>query len=267
MLKVALIHRVFPGAERHAELVRALTEAREAGATLAVLPELPLDPWFPAERAVSEDDAEVPGGERARRLADAAKSAGIAVLGGAVVRDGQRHNRALLVEAGGREVAHYDKVHLPDEEGFWEAQHYAPGSDAPRRIDDLGFPLGLQICSDLNRPTGCQMLAAQGAGAILAPRATPAESYDNWRSVIRADALTSAAYVISVNRPAGGEPVPLGSPSLAVAPDGEVLVETTDPLTLVTLEMDRVVGARRGYPGYLDYRAAFYADGWSGLDG
>ncbi|HKQ60087.1 MAG TPA: carbon-nitrogen hydrolase family protein, partial [Candidatus Polarisedimenticolaceae bacterium] len=192
---------------------------------------------------------------------------GIGLVGGAIVHDprvDRRFNRALVFAADGRFVAGYDKLHLPSEEGFWESDHYAPGDAPPQRIDGFGLPLGVQICSDLNRPEGCHLLGALGVEAILAPRATPPGSYERWKTVIRANALTSGCYVLSANRPAE-EGVPLGSPSLAVAPDGTVLAESTDEIRVVELDGTVVAAARREYPGYLAVRAELYARGWATL--
>jgi N-carbamoylputrescine amidase len=142
---------------------------------------------------------------------------------------GLRFNRALLFDARGHAVASYDKTHIPSEEGFWESDHYEPGVEPPKRIDGFALPLGIQICSDLNRPQGCLMLGAQGVGAILAPRATPLETYERWRLVLRADAITSGAYVVSVNRPGPEAAAGIGGPSVVVAPDGRVVSESTRP--------------------------------------
>jgi predicted amidohydrolase len=132
-----------------------------------------------------------------------------------------------------------------------------------RVIMDLGFPFGIQICSDINRPVGSHLLGAQGALAILNPRATEAATFERWKLVFRANALTSCAYVLSVNRPSPEQGVPLGGPSTAVDPNGEVLVETTDPLAVVRLEASAVETARRRYPGYLAVNAGMYASAWS----
>jgi predicted amidohydrolase len=266
-LTIAMVHRLFPG-EDAAGLDAALVEAANAGAQLAVLPELPLDSWAPAAKTPRDEDTEELGGRRQRALAAAAREARIAVLGGAIVRDenGRRRNRALLLDASGTPIGHYDKLHLPSEEGFWESDHYEAGDALPERIDLLGFGLGVQICSDLNRPQGSQLLAAQGAAAILGPRATPESGYERWRTVIRANALTCSTWVVSVNRPAEPElALSPGGPSLCVDPEGRVVAESTEPLTLVTLEQDAVARARREYPGYLDVRSSLYARGWAEL--
>jgi len=267
-MKVALVHELFHGADGPERLALRLGEARQDGAELALLPELPLQTWVPATREPRDEDVEQPGGPIHRTLADAARSCSIGVMGGAIVRDpssGRRFNRALLFDAEGRLVEQYDKLHIPCEEGFWERDHYQPGDSPPRRVDAFGLPVGLQICSDLQRPQGTFLLGAAGAAAVFAPRATPPGSYANWRRVIRVNARLAAVYVISVNRPEPEGGVEIGGPSLAVGPDGEPLVESTKPVAWVTLERSKVAAARADYPGYLDVRADLYARAWSGL--
>jgi len=269
-MHIALVHDVFHDPDGPARLSGLLERARAAGAELAVLPELPFDPWWPATREAADEAAEGPGGSRQVRMRELARRAGIALLGGVIFRDPtseRRHNRALLYDARGIEVATYDKLHLPSEEGFWESDHYEPGDEPPRRVDGCSLPLGLQICSDLNRPEGSHLLGAQGAEVLLAPRATPPGSYERWRLVITANAITSATFIVSVNRPRPEAGTPLGGPSLAVAPDGRVLIETTEPLSIVHLDRRELLEARHAYPGYLAVRSALYARGWSALAG
>jgi predicted amidohydrolase len=267
-LRVALLSEVFVGDGAAERLTERLRAARAAGAELVVLPELPLDPWAPATKEARDEDAEEPEGPRHRALAAAARAAGVAVLGGAIVRDpesGARRNTALLLAADGRLLGGYAKLHLPDEEGFWETCHYRPGDRPPAVIGGLALPLGVQICSDVNRPVGTHLLAAAGAAAVLAPRATDPGTWERWKLVLRANALTGAVYVLSVNRPRAERGVPLGGPSIAIAPDGQVLVETTDPLTVVTLEAAAVARARQRYPGYVALQPDLYAEGWRAL--
>lgn len=265
-LRIALVHDVFVGADGAARLEQRLTEAREAGAELALLPELPLDRWVPARREPADGDAESPDGPRHDRLATAARKAGIGVVGGAIVREtptGTRRNRALVYDGSGRLTVHYDKLHVPDEPGFWEAAHYEGGTEPPTVIEGFPLRLGLQICSDLFRPFGCQLLAALGAEAILAPRATPVVSYERWRAMICANAVSSAVYVLSTNRPRPEQGVLIGGPSLAVDPEGKVIAESTEPLCVVTLSSEAVRHARVEYPGYLPQRAELYARAWA----
>jgi N-carbamoylputrescine amidase len=268
-LAVALVTEVFPD-DRDGMLLRAhLTEAREGGAQLAVLPEIPLNRWAPATRTVREEDAEAPGGPRQRLMGEAARAVGIILVGGAIVRDpdtGTRHNTALVFGRDGTVIESYRKVHLPAEEGYWETSHYEPGDDPPPVVQSsLPFTLGLQVCSDVNRPTFAQLLAHQGADIIVAPRATPPESYERWKLVLRANAVTTGAFVISTNRPRPEGGTPIGGASLAIAPDGTVLAESTDPVCVVRLERSVLDAARADYPGYLRRFPELYARGWKEL--
>lgn len=265
-LCVALVTEVFhedPGGER---LRKHLTAARRQGADLALLPELPLNPWCPATRDARDEDAETVDGPRQRTMAEAARDVGIAVLGGAIVVDpeaGRRYNTALLFGPDGSRMAAYRKVHLPAEEGYWETSHYEAGTSPPEVVERLPMRVGVQICSDVNRPEGTHILAAGGAEVILVPRATPPETYDRWRMVLRANAVTSGAYVVSANRPRPEGGASIGGPSVAIAPTGEVVVEADEPLKVVKLERSVVRSAASEYPGYLERFPPLYAEGWA----
>ncbi len=264
-LTVALVSEVFWQPDGVARLRERLAEAADRGADVALLPEIPLNPWRPATREVVDEDAEPIDGPRSRAQAEAAAEAGIGLVGGIIHRDGagRRTNRSLVFDRSGTLRASYDKLHLPEEPGFWETSHYEAGTEAPERIDAFGLPIGVQICSDSNRPEGSRLLGARGAMAVLIPRATEEATYQRWKLVFRANALTSAVYVVSVTRPDPEEGVLIGGPSIAVDPNGEVMVETTDRLAVVTLRADEVQRARADYPGYLPIRARLYADAWN----
>ena len=147
-VSVALITDVFHEGADGSRLEARLAEARALGASLAVLPELPLNPWSPATRVPRDEDAEPPAGPRQRAMAEAVAKVGVALLGGAIVTDpdtGQRHNTAILYDARGLELGQYRKVHLPEEEGYWETSHYVPGMEPPRAMPGPGISVGVQI--------------------------------------------------------------------------------------------------------------------------
>jgi predicted amidohydrolase len=264
-LTIALISEVFPHRDDAARLSDVLARARSLGTELAVLPELPLNPWSPATKRQDERESETPGGWRYQTMSDAARMASIGVIGGAIIQDPEserRYNTALVFDRSGTLVDSYRKLHLPEEEGFWETYHYDPGDALASVIEAFSLRLAVQICSDINRPEGSRLLAALGAEIIITPRATEAKTYERWKTVFIANAMTSCAYVVSVARPHAELGVPLGGPSIAVAPTGEVLVETTAPIAVVTLHRSVVEQARQRYPGYLATRADLFAEGW-----
>ncbi len=267
-LTVALVSEVFWEPDGAARLEDRLSEAARRGADLAVLPEMPLNAWRPASREAVDDDAETEGGPRTQVMARAANRAGIGLVGGIIHRDPgtrRRTSRALVFSPQGGVVARYEKLHLPEEPGFWETSHYEPGDEPPHRIDEFGVPFGVQVCSDTNRPEGTHLLGAQGAMAVLIPRASEERTYQRWKTVFRANAVTSCLYVLSVNRPFPEDGVAIGGPSVVVDPAGEVLLETTDTIGLVTLDSAVARRARSDYPGHLPIRARLYADAWDAV--
>ncbi|MCH2140929.1 MAG: carbon-nitrogen hydrolase family protein [Phycisphaerales bacterium] len=266
-LTIALIRDVFYDATGPERLRSRLQEAKQAGAALAVLPELAALPWVPATQEARDEDAELANGPRHRMQSTIAAEVGIGLLGGAIVKDqaDRRFNTALLFGPDGDLLHAYRKIHIPDEPGFWEADHYEADDAIPTPIDAFGMRLGIQICSDNNRPFGSHILGAQGAEAILVPRATEMATYVKWRPIFQANALTSGCWVLSVNRPGPEAEVPIGGPSIAVAPDGTVVLETEDPVGIVTVDRASVEKARSDYPGYLAFPTDLYARAWKSV--
>jgi predicted amidohydrolase len=266
-LTIALISDVFYDNDAQARLIARLEEAKAQGAELACIPEIPCNPWSPATQTPRDDDAEAPDGPRHAMMSSAAKSVGIGLIGGAIVQDtesGIRRNTALVYAADGSCIARYAKLHVPEEPGFWESSHYEPGIEAPRRIDGFALPIGVQICSDNNRPEGAHLLAAQGVGAMFVPRSTVEGLYEKvWKTVWRANAIVGGMYVLSVNRPAPEQGIDIGGPSIVVAPDGEVLLESREPVAVTTLHGEAIGRAKLDYPAYLPVRSDIYAKAWS----
>jgi N-carbamoylputrescine amidase len=266
-LSVALLSECFFGDDAPERLTERLREAKRRGAELVLLPELPLQPWCPWTQAASADDAEEERGPREELLRRACQAAGVGAVGGVIRRSvgGRRESRVLLVDERGELLATYGKIHLPEEDGFWETSHYEPSQDPPEVVAFHDFPVGFQICSDVNRPTGSLLLGAQGALAVLSPRSTERVTWPRWEIVLRANAITACTYVLSVNRPSAEFGVLIGGPSIAIDPRGEVLTQTLEPLAVVTLLRERVMECRKLYPGYVETFPTLYARAWEEL--
>ena len=265
-LTIALISDVFFAEGASEKLRSRLQEAKDAGAHLAVLPEIACNPWSPATKQLRDDDAEELGGPRSAMQANAAKDVGIGLVGAAILNhDGTRYNTSLLWDESGLLVGTYQKHHIPEEEGFWETSHYSAGIEGFPIFEFRGWKIGIQICSDMNRPQGSHLLGAAGADVIVGPRASERATYDKWRPVWIANALTTGCYVCSVNRPSPEHGVLLGGASIAIAPDGAVVAESCEAITVFEVRQSTIEQARIDYPGYLPCRGKLYAEGWAKL--
>lgn len=102
---------------------------------------------------------------------------------------------------------------------------------------------------------------------VFAPRATPPGTFDRWRMILRANAVMSGAFVVSVNRPRPEHGASIGGPSLAITPAGDVISETTEAVHVVELDSVIAEETAREYPGYLKRFPNVYADAWGRLPG
>lgn len=128
-------------------ILDSLGEAREAGAQLALFPELTVTGYPPDDLLLKRHFL-----REARAVVDglAAETQGIVALVGYPEYAEDVHN-TMAVLADGRVAATYRKVHLPNYGVFDEQRYFAPGPGGA--LIRLGAVLtGLTICEDLWEP-------------------------------------------------------------------------------------------------------------------
>jgi predicted amidohydrolase len=244
----------FEAAQEGAE--KAVVRAVTAGATIVVLPEFTPRAWFPAEGR-TEKRLSPPPGAVANWAAALSRRYGcyLHCVDVERVAADRWYNTARLYGPGGEVLAHR-KRHLPDEPGFRETAWYLRGSDSPRLGSAAGARVGALTCSDAMFPGEARALGCLGADLLLVPRATPAEprSMQRWSVMLRADAIVSGAYVVSVNRVGIEGEISFAGHSVAIAPDGGVLVEMgADPeVRVVELDLTASREAKHSYPVLVD---------------
>src|SRR6266496_4047059 len=125
-------------ADPAANLEQAITkvaEAAAAGARLVCLPELFRSQYFAQrEDPALFDLAEPVPGPSTEALGKVAKQAGVVVIVPVFERRaaGLYHNSAAVIDADGRVLGIYRKMHIPDDPAYYEKFYFTPG--------DLGFP-------------------------------------------------------------------------------------------------------------------------------
>lgn len=244
----------FEAAQDAAE--RAVVRAVTAGASIVVLPEFTPRPWFPAERPAPKRLSPLPGAVSGWAAALSRRYGCFLHCVDVERVSGDRwYNTARLCGPGGEVLAHR-KRHLPDEPGFRETAWYASSSDSPRLGSAAGARVGALTCSDAMFPDEARALGRLGADLLLVPRATPAEprSMQRWSVMLRADAIVSGAYVVSVNRVGTEGEIAFAGHSVVIAPDGGVVVELgADPeVRVVELDLGASREAKHSYPVLID---------------
>jgi deaminated glutathione amidase len=183
-----------------------LREAKDAGADIACLPEN--FAFIGLRDADKLQVAEADGAGAAQSfLSDTARELKMWILGGTIVirRDIDRRvtNSSLLIDAAGKRVARYDKIHLFDvtipgrDEQYRESTHVAPGRDIVIADTPVG-KLGLSVCYDMRFPELYRRLVAQGAEWLAMPAAfTVPTGRAHWETLLRARAIENLCYVVA----------------------------------------------------------------------
>ena len=258
-----------------------IREAAGKGATVVCLPELFLSEYF----CQSEDHqyfnlAEPIPGPSTNILGKLAKELGVVMIASLFERraPGLYHNTTAVIEADGKYLGKYRKMHIPDDPLFYEKFYFTPG--------DLGFlnwktsagNLGVLICWDQWYPEAARLTALKGAEVLFYPTAIgwhPSEKKkygvkqkDAWQLAQRAHALANGCYVCGVNRighesPTGGPGLQFWGGTFVAAPDGSLLAEAPaekEVALVVDLDLGFMDTHRTHWPFLRDRRIDAYGE-------
>ena len=116
--------------------------------------------------------------------------------------DGRFANRSVMINAEGKIVAFYDKIHmfdvtLSETERYHESKGYRPGTEAAV-VQTPWAELGLSICYDLRFAALHRALAQAGAKVLSVPSAfARATGEAHWHVLLRARAIETGCFVIA----------------------------------------------------------------------
>jgi predicted amidohydrolase len=235
-------------ADNLAAAAALLREAKDAGADIACLPE---NFSFIGLRDADKLQVAEADGEGAVQsfLSDTARQLKMWILGGTIVIRGDTGRRvantSLLIDAAGKRVARYDKIHLFDvtipgrEEQYRESTHVTPGRDLVIADTPVGR-LGLSVCYDMRFPELYRELVLQGAEWLAMPAAfTVPTGRAHWETLLRARAIENLCYVVapaqSGTHTSGRETY---GDSLIVDYWGQVLARLAKGSGVITAELD-----------------------------
>jgi N-carbamoyl-D-amino-acid hydrolase len=250
-------------------LLDLLHLAKAHGCDLVVFPELALTTFFPRwwmENQAEIDaffEREMPGPET-RPLFEEAQRLGIGFsLGYAeLVGEGltaRRFNTSILVDAGGRIVGKYRKIHLP---GHAEHEPWRAFQHLEKRyfeVGDLGWGvwrafgglLGMCICNDRRWPETYRVMGLQGVEMVLLGYNTPVhhppapehDALGNFHNQLsmQAGAYQNGTWVVGVAKCGKEEGCDMIGQSQIIAPSGETVAMCTtlgDELCVARCDLD-----------------------------
>ncbi|MCW2503434.1 MAG: synthase [Actinomycetia bacterium] len=247
-------------------------KARDAGATLAVFPEMVLT-GYPVEDLVFRESfaaaskralGELAGSLAAEGLGELPVVAGYLDADGPVrpgaaseTRGGPRNAAAILF--GGQVHSRYFKHHLPNYGVFDEDRYFVPGGELTvTRIG--GADIAVTICEDLWQAGGPLAVAkAAGVGLMIVINGSPYElNKDDTRlDLAKRRAAEAGCTLAYVNMVGGQDELVFDGDSLIVTADGEVLARApqfAEYLLVTDLEIPAAHEDRTGPAGELAIR-------------
>jgi N-carbamoylputrescine amidase len=261
--------------EHAVERIRA---AAARGAQIACTPELFLGPYF----CQTEDHdffrlAESVPGPTTERLGALAAELGVVIVASIFEKraEGLYHNAAAILDADGRYLGKYRKMHIPDDPQYHEKFYFTPGDLGFRTWETRYARLGVLVCWDQWYPEAARLTAMRGAEILLYPTAIgwlPPEKAEfgerqqaAWETIQRSHAIANGCFVAAVNR-VGLEPGPAGGlefwgSSFVADPNGRLIAKAgqEEELLVVACDLAQVDVARTHWPFLRDRRIDAYA--------
>ncbi len=264
---------------RHAQ--DAISDAAREGAEIVCLPELFRTPYLcQSEDASRFDWAEPIPGPSTEALSKQAADLGISLVASLFERraPGLYHNTAVVLDAKGRLVGRYRKMHIPDDPLYYEKFYFTPG--------DLGFKvhrteagkLGVLVCWDQWFPEAARATTLAGADFLFYPTAIGWQfdedesidlaQRDAWTTIQRSHAIANGLFVFAVNRVghetlegAEGAGIRFWGSSFVADPFGRVLAKAPDDdeaVLVVECDLGLIERVRRDWPFLRDRRVDAY---------
>jgi N-carbamoylputrescine amidase len=244
-------------AEHAAALARGIRLAAEHGAQLICLQELTLSPYFAitpdAGSEASESLEDGPTITFARAMAgDTGAFIHASLFEAAETAEPGRasgYNTAICIAPDGRLVARTRKLHIPRFDGYHEDAYFRPGDTGYPIHHIAGAKVALPTCWDQWFPELARTYGLLGAELIVYPTAIGSEpqapEFDTqpiWQQVIIAHGITSATFMLAINRIGTEGPITFYGSSFISDPYGRLLAKAPRdrPAVLVAdLDLDQ----------------------------
>jgi predicted amidohydrolase len=187
--------------------IRALTaQAAEQGAGLVVFPE---ESMFTVGKIEGPLAAAVDAGWSTfvQQLSFIASETGVAIVAGGYESSGEDrpYNTLVLVDATGRIVETYRKLHLYDAFSYQESTRIKPGNGGVKVASIGGLTVGLMTCYDLRFPELARALADRGADLLCVPAAwfRGEHKIEHWETLLKARAMENTCWVAAAGTSSG----------------------------------------------------------------
>lgn len=267
--------------ENLAKAIKGIREAAAKGAQVVCLQELFTSLYFcDVEDYENFKLAEAIPGPSTESLSAVAKELGVVIIASLFEKrtEGLYHNTTAVIDADGKYLGKYRKMHIPDDPAYYEKFYFTPGDLGFKPIQTSVGKLGVLVCWDQWYPEAARLMALAGAEILIYPTAIGWEStdsqeekkrqHDAWQISQRGHAVANGLPVVTVNR-VGHEPdwtgvtggIEFWGQSFIAGPQGEILYLAStnqEETTVVEVSKARTEAVRRIWPFFRDRRIDYY---------
>jgi N-carbamoylputrescine amidase len=196
-----------------AKAIRGIREAAAKGAQVVCLQELFTSLYFcDVEDYENFKLAEPIPGPSTESLSTVAKELGVVIIASLFEKrtEGLYHNTTAVIDADGKYLGKYRKMHIPDDPSYYEKFYFTPGDLGYKVFKTKFATIGILICWDQWYPEASRITALMGAEIMFYPTAigwatsqdenTNTEQYNAWQTIQRSHSVANGVHVVSVNR-------------------------------------------------------------------
>ena len=255
----------------------AIREAASKGAQVICLQELFQSVYFCYEENPSFFDlAETIPGPLTNQLGDLAKELGVVIVASMFEKRaaGIFHNTTAVLDADGRYLGKYRKMHIPDDPGYYEKYYFTPGDLGYSVFDTHFAKIGVLICWDQWYPEAARLTALKGAEVLVYPTAIGwdleeknneinREQYQAWQTIQRSHSVANGIPVVSVNRVGVEHGQQFWGGSFVSNAFGRVIFQAShdqEEVAIVAVDVDSSEYYRKTWPFFRDRRIDSYGD-------
>jgi len=230
---------------------RMIAEAARGGADVVCLPELFGVQYFPSRRGARPRPETIPG-PTTNYLSEAAKASRVVLVGGSVYeRSGRRrYNACAVFSEEGAMLGTYRKVHIPQDEHYYEQDYFEPGNSYTVLKTTHGR-FGVMICFDQWYPEAARVNRLMGAQVLFYPTAighvrgieeTEGDWKAAWERVQVGHAIANSVVVCSVNRVGSEGETTFWGGSFVCDQFGKILLRAGDDEGVFTADCELALG-------------------------
>lgn len=198
-----------------ANMEKAVGKAKDAakkGAQIICLQELYRTKYFPREEKKDATElAETIPGDSTRVFSSLAKKLSVVIIVPVFEKatDGNYYNSAVVIDADGKLMNTYRKIHVPQDPFFYEKNYFKDGDLGYRIYKTRYATFSVLICYDQWFPEAARITTLKGADILFYPTAIgwikdnmPPEDdwHDAWETIQRSHAIANGVHVAAINR-------------------------------------------------------------------